>query len=124
MKLARVLLLLAAFQLEVRVRASSATESLWQPEGCAKTNAECHVQAGTVALRLKIEGGLSFGATLRNNHAMAACRRAVASQRHRFTFDHHAPALVDFFRTVIAQAGRGPQASTPARWAERVEQRS
>jgi hypothetical protein len=61
-----------------------------------------------------------LGSTLRDAEAMAARRRAVAEHRDRFTFDPHVPALVEFFRRVIAEAGRG-RASTPARWAERAE---
>ena len=39
-------------------------------------------------------------------HATQQLREQVWSQRHLFTFDHHAPTLVGFFRTVIAARQR------------------
>ncbi|HEY0063062.1 MAG TPA: glycosyltransferase family 2 protein, partial [Telluria sp.] len=42
--------------------------------------------------------------TLRERQGMAALRANVLRQRHLFTFDHHVPALINFFREVI---GRG-----------------
>lgn len=60
---ARLLLLLAAFQLEVRVRANSDAEPLWHPEGCAKSKTECHVQVGTLSLPLpSVEGRIDAAA--------------------------------------------------------------
>jgi hypothetical protein len=38
----------------------------------------------------------------------------VWQERGQFTFDHHAPALVGFFQTVITHAARGRAAFTPA----------
>lgn len=55
MKFARLLLLFAAFQLEIRVRAGA--DALWEPSGCAKSKTECHVQAGADALKVKIGEG-------------------------------------------------------------------
>lgn len=43
-----------------------------------------------------------LAATLKNAATMQSLRESVWSQRALFTFDHHVPALVDFFRTVIA----------------------
>ncbi|HJV87372.1 MAG TPA: glycosyltransferase family A protein [Noviherbaspirillum sp.] len=41
---------------------------------------------------------------LKDRQQMQAVRERVWQQRHLFTFDHHVPALVDFFRAVIASA--------------------
>lgn len=43
---------------------------------------------------------------LRDRKQMQALRQRVWEQRHLFTFDHHAPRLVDFFRTVIGSFSR------------------
>jgi hypothetical protein len=43
-----------------------------------------------------------LGPLLRDRTQMEATRAQVWEQRRRFSFDHHVPALVDFFRTVIA----------------------
>jgi hypothetical protein len=43
--------------------------------------------------------------TLGDAERMQAMRERVWAQRHLFTFDEHVPALVEFFRTVIASAG-------------------
>ena len=48
----------------------------------------------------------ALAAQLHDAHAMQQLREQVWLQRHLFTFDHHAPALVDFFRTVIAARQR------------------
>ena len=45
---------------------------------------------------------------LRDSARMQALRENVWRSRHLFTFDHHAPALVDFFRSVIDRAGSYP----------------
>jgi hypothetical protein len=39
---------------------------------------------------------------LRDRERLAEVQENTWRQRHLFTFDHHAPALVDFFRRVIA----------------------
>ncbi|WP_119155234.1 glycosyltransferase [Caldimonas tepidiphila] len=43
--------------------------------------------------------------TLRDAARMKELQQRVQAQRHLFSFDHHVPALVDFFRTVIAGKG-------------------
>jgi hypothetical protein len=43
---------------------------------------------------------------LRDRARMQALRANVLRQRHLFTFDHHVPALVDFFREVIARSAK------------------
>jgi hypothetical protein len=43
---------------------------------------------------------------LRDRGRMHALRVNVLRQRHLFTFDHHVPALVDFFREVIARSAK------------------
>ncbi len=45
---------------------------------------------------------------LRDRAQMAALRERVWRQRDLFTFDYHAPELIAFFRTVIANAGASP----------------
>jgi hypothetical protein len=47
-----------------------------------------------------------LGAQLRDAARMDALRDNVWRQRDRFTFDHHADRLVDFFREVIEDARR------------------
>lgn len=47
-----------------------------------------------------------LAAQLADGPRMAAVRAAVRRHRARFTFDHHAPELVRFFRRVIASRGR------------------
>ena len=46
-----------------------------------------------------------LAASLRDTARMAALREQVWQQRRLFTFDEHVPALVEFFRGVIAAAG-------------------
>ena len=41
---------------------------------------------------------------LRDGEQLQAVRERVWQQRHFFTFDHHGPKLVDFFRGVIGSA--------------------
>jgi hypothetical protein len=50
-----------------------------------------------------------LGAMLHDRAHMAALREQVWSQRFEFCFDTHVPRLVDFFRTVIANAGKRPR---------------
>lgn len=45
-----------------------------------------------------------LGAVLRDRAQVAAVRENVWQQRQQFTFDHHVPALVHFFRRVIDAA--------------------
>jgi hypothetical protein len=42
-----------------------------------------------------------LAAQLRDRGQLQAVRDRVWQQRHLFTFDHHVPELVDFFRRVI-----------------------
>lgn len=58
MKWLRVFLVLAAFQMEVRVKAHMSPESLSEPEGCLSGTGECHVKTGTAVLQLKRGGGV------------------------------------------------------------------
>ena len=52
---------------------------------------------------------------LRDRAAMEALRENVWSQRSLFTFDHHAPELIAFFRKVIASTSGSPaHARSPA----------
>jgi glycosyltransferase involved in cell wall biosynthesis len=63
----------------------------------------------TQALAQRLELGVFYdsfddlAAQLKNREAMQALRDRVWSQRQLFTFDHHVPALVAFFRQVIRQ---------------------
>jgi hypothetical protein len=50
-----------------------------------------------------------LGAMLHDRPRMARLREQVWSQRFGFCFDTHVPALVDFFRTVIDKAAKGPR---------------
>lgn len=50
-----------------------------------------------------------LAAQLRDRAAMALLRERVWSQRAQFTFDHHVPELIAFFRSVIAGAGGSPE---------------
>ena len=62
----------------------------------------------TQTLARKLGVGVFFetfddlGPLLRDRTQMEAMRLQVWEQRKLFSFDHHVPALVDFFRTVIA----------------------
>lgn len=49
-----------------------------------------------------------LGQLLRNRAQMQSLRARVWQSRDQFTFDHHAPALIDFFRLVIASAAGSP----------------
>ena len=46
---------------------------------------------------------------LQDRERMQTICEQVWQQRHLFTFDHHAPQLVSFFRTVIESASRKPR---------------
>lgn len=52
-----------------------------------------------------------LGAALRERDRMAALREQVWRERRRFCFDEHVPALVAFFREVIASAAPGPRSA-------------
>jgi hypothetical protein len=52
-----------------------------------------------------------LGAALREQEPMAALREQVWRERRRFCFDEHVPALVAFFREVIACASPGPRSA-------------
>ena len=64
----------------------------------------------TQALTARLGTGLFYdsveelGQLLRERERMQALRARVWSVREEFTFDHHVPALVGFFRTVIGSA--------------------
>lgn len=66
----------------------------------------------TQTLARQLGGGVFFetlddlAATLRDRERMSAMREQVWAQRRLFTFDHHVPALVDFFREVMRSSGR------------------
>jgi hypothetical protein len=49
-----------------------------------------------------------LAAQLRDHEQLQTVRERVWQQRHLFTFDHHVPELVDFFRGVIGLAARKP----------------
>ncbi|WP_371762994.1 glycosyltransferase [Massilia sp.] len=51
----------------------------------------------------------SLAAQLRDRPHMDALRAHMWAQREQFCFDTHVPALVAFFRQVIANAGSGPR---------------
>ncbi|HET7061827.1 MAG TPA: glycosyltransferase family A protein [Nitrosospira sp.] len=50
-----------------------------------------------------------LAAQLRDSEQFHAIRERVWQQRHLFTFDHHVPELVDFFRSVIRSASSKPR---------------
>jgi hypothetical protein len=66
----------------------------------------------TQALAKQLGIGIFFdtmdelAAQLRDCKQLRAARERVWQQRHLFTFDHHVPKLVDFFRLVIASTSR------------------
>jgi hypothetical protein len=56
-----------------------------------------------------------LGVKLRDHRQLQATREQVWWQRHLFTFDHHAPQLVAFFRRVIDVASPNPARAAPER---------
>ena len=60
-------------------------------------------QLGTGVSYRSIE---ELAATLKDSEKMKAVRECVWEQRHLFTFDHHVPGLVAFFREVISSGSR------------------
>lgn len=55
-----------------------------------------------------------LAAQLRDHEKLKTIRERVWQQRHLFTFDHHVPKLVNFFRSVIGSASRKPVRATSA----------
>jgi hypothetical protein len=53
-----------------------------------------------------------LAAQLRDREQVQIIRERVWQQRHLFTFDHHVPELVSFFRSVIDSASRKPGRAT------------
>jgi hypothetical protein len=78
-----------------------------------KSNSGALVATQTLAERLGM--GIFFdtadelAAQLRDREQLQAVQERVWRQRHLFTFDHHVPELVDFFRGVIDSASRKPR---------------
>lgn len=58
MKFARALLLLVAFQAEIRVKAVGLQETLWKPPGCSGQSVDCHAEVGSKKLEIKSEDGI------------------------------------------------------------------
>jgi hypothetical protein len=77
-----------------------------------KSNRGALVATQTLAKQLGI--GIFFdtaeelAAQLRDRERLQAVQERVWQQRHLFTFDHHVPELVDFFRGVIDSASGKP----------------
>ena len=78
-----------------------------------RENGDAVVAAQALARRLGV--GVFYddiddlAAQLRDGARMQALRARMWAQREQFCFDAHVPALVAFFRQVIANAGRGPR---------------
>lgn len=78
-----------------------------------RDNGDAIVAAQSLARRLGI--GLFYddvgdlAAQLRDGPRMRGLRARMWAQREQFCFDTHVPALVAFFRQVIANAGSGPR---------------
>jgi hypothetical protein len=78
-----------------------------------KSNSGALVATQTLAKQLGV--GIFFdtadelAAQLRDRGQLQAVQERVWRQRHLFTFDHHVPELVDFFRRVIDSASRKPR---------------
>jgi hypothetical protein len=78
-----------------------------------RDNGDAVVAAQTLARRLG--AGVFYddidalAAQLRDGPHMQALRARMWAQREQFCFDTHVPALVAFFRQVIASAGSGPR---------------
>lgn len=65
-----------------------------------------------------------LAAQLRDREQLHAIRERVWQQRHLFTFDHHVPKLVSFFRGVIGSASRKPErATSPVAESRRLQSR-
>jgi len=76
-----------------------------QPEndGCIVAAQALAMKLGTGVFYHSIE---DLAAKLKDGEAMRGVRERVWEQRHLFTFDHHVPALVAFFREVIDSGSR------------------
>jgi hypothetical protein len=78
-----------------------------------KSNGSALVATQTLAKQLGI--GIFFdtadelAAQLRDRERLQAVQERVWQQRNLFTFDHHVPELVDFFRGVIASVSGKPR---------------
>jgi hypothetical protein len=78
-----------------------------------KSNSGALVATQTLAKQLGV--GIFFDTTdelaaqLRDREQLQAVQERVWRQRHLFTFDHHVPELVDFFRGVIASVSAKPR---------------
>jgi hypothetical protein len=84
-----------------------------------KSNGSALVATQTLAKQLGIgiffETAEELAAQLRDRERLQAVQERVWQQRHLFTFDHHVPELIDFFRRVIASISGKPirTASSP-----------
>ena len=80
-----------------------------------RENGAAAVAAQALARRLGVgvfyDGIDSLAAQLRDPLRMDALRARMWAHREQFCFDTHVPALVAFFRQVIANAGSGPRAA-------------
>lgn len=80
-----------------------------------RDNGDAIVAAQALARRLSVgvfyDDIDSLAAQLRDAPHMDALRTRMWAQRGQFCFDTHVPALVAFFRQVIAHAGNGPRAA-------------
>jgi glycosyltransferase involved in cell wall biosynthesis len=78
-----------------------------------RDNFEAVVAAQSLARRLGIgvfyDDVDDLAAQLRDGPRMRGLRERMWAQREQFCFDTHVPALVAFFRQVIATAGSGPR---------------
>ncbi len=78
-----------------------------------RENGDAVVAAQALARRLGVgvfhDDIDDLAAQLRDRPHMDALRARMWAQREQFCFDAHVPALVAFFRQVIANAGRGPR---------------
>ena len=78
-----------------------------------RDNGDAVVAAQALARRLGVgvfyDDIDSLAAQVRDGPHMQALRARMWAQRGQFCFDTHVPALVAFFRQVIADAGRGPR---------------
>jgi hypothetical protein len=76
-----------------------------------RDNGDAAVAAQALARRCGVgvfyDGIDDLAAALRDGPRMQALRARMWAQREQFCFDTHVPALVAFFRQVIASAGRG-----------------
>jgi hypothetical protein len=78
-----------------------------------RANPGAIVAAQSLAQRLGIgvfyDSILDLAEQLKDRSRMQQLRAQVWARRHEFSFDHHVPELVAFFRRVIAAAASGPR---------------